>query len=115
MPATNKKRTRNGIRRAESTTAPQHTKGPWTVVNSGSSLFIAAPDPAQPGAIGLIAEVASVDFPGQTEANALLLSAAPGLLATLLNLDRYLAATGHDTGHPWRIEIRTAITQAEGR
>lgn len=34
--------------------------------------------------------------------------AAP--LQTLMNLDRYLGASGYDASHPWRLEIGAAIT-----
>lgn len=30
-------------------------------------------------------------------------------LATLVNLDRYMAASGHDVDHPWRKDIATAL------
>ncbi|NHZ88630.1 hypothetical protein F2P45_06275 [Massilia sp. CCM 8733] len=37
--------------------------------------------------------------------------AAP--LQTLMNLDRYLSASGYDASHPWRLEIGTAVTSGK--
>lgn len=35
--------------------------------------------------------------------------AAPLMLKTLTNMDKWLANTGHDSDHPWRISIAAAI------
>ncbi|NIA00081.1 hypothetical protein [Massilia sp. CCM 8734] len=37
--------------------------------------------------------------------------AAP--LQTLMNLDRYLGASGYDTAHPWRLEISAAVKSSK--
>lgn len=44
-----------------------------------------------------------------------LAAAAPAMLATLRDMDRWLANTHHDGDHPWRMSIRAAIAKAEGR
>ncbi|NHZ62640.1 hypothetical protein [Massilia genomosp. 1] len=40
-------------------------------------------------------------------------SAACALLQTLMNLDRYLDASGYDASHPWRLEIGAAVTSGK--
>lgn len=37
--------------------------------------------------------------------------AAP--LQTLMNLDRYLGASGYDAAHPWRLEIGAVVTSSK--
>ena len=50
----------------------------------------------------------------QCKADARLIAAAPTLLKTLSDMDSWLANTGHDENHPWRVSIRVAIAKATG-
>ncbi|CUI04702.1 hypothetical protein BN2497_4181 [Janthinobacterium sp. CG23_2] len=40
-------------------------------------------------------------------------STAASPLQTLMNLDRYLGASGYDAFHPWRLEIGAAVTSSK--
>jgi hypothetical protein len=59
----------------------KHTPGPWRMTATGLSRYIDAP--IRPGVLQEVAWCGATEEPGQMEANARLISAAPELLAAL--------------------------------
>lgn len=48
----------------------------------------------------------------ESEANARLIAAAPNMLKTLTDMDEWLANTGYDPDHPWRLSLGATIAKA---
>ena len=96
-------------------TDTKHTPGPWARL-SGFSDYIVADSPD--GRIKRdICAVLSPDRwreDGEEEANALLIAAAPDLLAALKIASRYFHDNGGNDSYSWLPEIDAAIRKAEG-
>lgn len=103
---------------------PMHTPGPWQgdgfepCPNAGCGMcyaWIAAPERLGGGRVAQFFQNCLVDSEEELRANVAVAAAAPDLLATLLNLDKWLMNAGYDSDHPWRISIRATTDKAAGR
>lgn len=83
-----------------------HTPGPWKANKYGNSFVITAKDGAYD--IAVIRNIGNEN----NEANARLIAGSPTMLATLQDMDGWLANTGHAEDHPWRVSVRAAILAA---
>lgn len=98
----------------------QHTPGPWHVWPDSFERF--GPEETPDVYVGNASEhsalILSQGLPGQVEANARLIAAAPEMLTALRDAENWLGEldAGPDTGAQALIaELRAAIAKAEGR
>ena len=90
----------------------QHTPGPWTAQNDGRDIISIQHSNNDPGAISMtLAKVtARMTWRSQAEANALLIAAAPDLLAFA---QEWLERQGTDENY-MTAKARAAISKATG-
>jgi hypothetical protein len=102
---------------------PKHTPGPWAItekrLTNGATLNVWSP-PDQDGYRYVVARVDAGVEPGEGDANAHLIAAAPDLLAALRQAEDLISATFENltTGDAGEAEaelkaIRTALREAD--
>jgi hypothetical protein len=97
-----------------------HTPGPWRLndPHAGRNHVLCETYHSIDGGIGFLPDDPAEQGFGvtgyMTLADARLMAAAPEMFKTLSDLDGWLANTGHDKDHPWRVSIRAAIEKATG-
>ena len=86
----------------------EHTSGPWNVLWEQRGAIVTAKGDLYD--VAIVRDIGNED----NKANALLIAAAPDLLAALLEADQDFATEGFNEDGPYRKPIRAAIAKATG-
>lgn len=87
----------------------QHTPGPWGVIIGDAGPIVFSGNKG-----GMVAQLVKQISSAERLANAILIAAAPDLLAALKEADEDFAREGFDKDGPYRAHIIAAIAKATG-
>jgi hypothetical protein len=99
--------------------APKHTPGPWKafIDKKRGAKIVATSEVSQVAFVGCDRTGPTDEDPDErmsadAQANARLIAAAPEMAEALERLDGWLASSGYDAEHPWRVSICATLKKA---